>query len=195
MISKSKLKNLYEIQGLSYRQIAKKENCCLSTVQYWMKKHGIQPQHQGASIRKTQLHKTFLNKYKRCNVVATNRMRARAQLMVEALIGDVLHPDLCVHHLNGNPNDDRYENLAIANERIHRVNNLHTIDCQGLNEAMYPLARYAGLEKHLVKSEYGYRIDCDFEKIPELQLILLEKAEDWVCAKCRKCKSMFEAYS
>lgn len=134
--------------------------------------------------------KEFINKDGRHMCIMEKRMRSYAQLITETLIGSELHPDLCVHHLNGHPSDDSYANLAIANRKIHAINNLRPINCQGLKRATLPLAKYAGLEKYLVPTEFGYRLNCDFEMIPEWKLMMLTEANRYVCADCGLCKNM-----
>jgi len=188
MISKTYLRNLYENQGLSYRQIADLKDCCVSTVQYWIKKHGIQPRPRPKRMKsENDQEPAFQNKLGRVIVKLPGIMKSRAVLKAMAVIeGDWLD-NLCVHHLNGNPSDDRYENLAIANHYIHQVSAFPNSKCHYLEKAMIHLARFAGLEDHMNLTDYGYSIDMDIELISEWDIARIANATLTVCGNCRLC--------
>jgi len=188
MISQLTLTDLYEVQKLSYRQIAHLEKCSVSTVRYWMKKYGIQPRPRSKkSTHRINERRIFQNRYGRVMVFLKGIKKSRAVLMAMSVIEGEWLSNLCVHHLNGDPSDDRFENLAIANHYIHQVSSLPNSKCIHLEEAMIPLARFAGLEEHLELTDYGYRLNTNIELIPEWEITRIANATLTICGKCGSC--------
>lgn len=74
--------------------------------------------------------------------------------LMEAAIGRHLTTDEVVHHRNGDPTDDRLENLEVMSKSDHTA--LHTEDLweRGVYDAT-PKAQVAALKEHESESRYG----------------------------------------
>ena len=81
----------------------------------------------------------------------------------------------------------RFENLAIANHFIHQVSAFPNSKCRYLEKAMIRLDRYAGLEKDLILTDCGYRLQTDVDLIPEWDIIRIANATLTVFGNCRLC--------
>lgn len=57
--------------------------------------------------------------------IGGQRTRARARLVMEAHLGRLLRSDELVHHRNGDPADDRLENLQVVSRSEHARLHIH----------------------------------------------------------------------
>ena len=183
------LVDLYLGNEMSYRDIAKYCGCCHSKVQYWINEYGIPPRPRAKKTSNGNLDKRmFQQKDGRIQVVLEKSLKANAVLKATAVIEGDWHCNLCVHHINGDKSDDRYENLAIANHYIHQVSSFPNSKCTHLEEAMIPLTDYAYLDDCLVLTDYGYRVHANFEPIPQWKIAKIAAAHFLICSQCGLCQ-------
>ncbi len=73
------------------------------------------------------------------------------RIIVEQNIGRILEPQEMVHHLNGNPQDNRIENLQVASKKEHSRS--HFDDCKKMAELIEEIDR---LKKLLDENKIAY---------------------------------------
>jgi len=57
--------------------------------------------------------------------ISKGEYKARARIVMENKLGRVLSSNEIIHHINGDPSDDRIENLMLTNRSKHTINH-HT---------------------------------------------------------------------
>lgn len=123
------LRQWIEVDGWTHEQVAEQLGCAPQTVGKLCAKHGIQPQRRGP--RSGPGHPNWkggrlVEKGGYVLVWTADHPQARQQhrvhgggyvlehrLVVEADLGRYLTPDEVVHHKNGDPSDNRLENLEM----------------------------------------------------------------------------------
>jgi hypothetical protein len=116
-LNKAQLENLYLAQHLTTRQIATVVGACKATVSIYLRKFGIPRTKTRRAAPRIGRYQHKARKY--WSVCVDGKTVAEHRLIAERTIGRKLRHDEVVHHRNGNPEDNRPENLEVMTQKEH----------------------------------------------------------------------------
>lgn len=116
------LRTLLE-HGVTYREISEMTGKSISALQHAKSRHlkNMPRQNQGV-CRRERCHNFKGGVYKDCMgyLVDSSTGRRVHRILMEKHLGRALLEDELIHHLNGNPSDNRIENMVLTTRSEHK---------------------------------------------------------------------------
>lgn len=188
MTNQKRIEQLYVNELLSCREVADVIGKSHSYVHAALKSMDVKL--RSPHFRRNETCKVFHDHSGRAKIKLKTMhyiYRLKAAAVVE---GGELPPGVCIHHINNNPMDDSYANLAIANTYMHSVNSLHC--CKQFEKYMIRLGRYEHLDSKVTYTSDSIKINDNFVQVPLVDVLNISMASPVVCMKCGGCSTFRE---